>query len=108
MPFHDRIDSRLQLARSRPLEEIGGGAGFERLADIGRIGVHGHEDQFHFRGQFVELPSRIDPVEEGHRDIQQNQVGTQAHRGFQQRTSVLDGAHDFTALFDDAAEAFED
>ena len=58
-------------------------------------------------GSSFDLAPRVDAVQEGHGDVEQNEVGAQSHCGFQQGAAVLHCAHDFATLFDDAAEAFQ-
>ena len=70
-------------------QEIPGGTGLEGFRRIGRTRMHGEKDQFALRYELRELPGRIEPVQERHGDVQENQVRPQFLRHVNQRAPVF-------------------
>ena len=69
-------------------EQIPARAGVKRFGRIGRTGLHGEEDEFHVGTKRFNLMRGIDPVQQRHGNVQDDQVGFKTLSRLNERTAV--------------------
>jgi hypothetical protein len=90
----DRADRLQQLGGGGLLEEVAPRARLQGPQDVGLIGIHREDDDLRLRKEPAELARRLDPVQERHRDVHDDDVGEGAPRLLDRLVPVLGGADD--------------
>ena len=72
----------------------------QRAPRIGRILVHGQEDNLDVGIMLLEQAQRIDAIELGHRDVGHDNVRTQFFGRRQQRVAVFEGSSGLQSPYD--------
>ncbi len=86
------------------LEHIAGRPGLEGAGGVGDIEVHGEKDDGDLLVFLLQLPNRLDPVQQRHRHIRHHDVRHQPVRRLEQGPAVFDDPHQLIVLFKQAAQ----
>ena len=70
--------------------------------------MHGQENELGFRPLLADLAGGVDAIEQGHADVQNDEVRLQAPGGFDQSAAVFDLADDIAEMLKQAADSEQD
>src|SRR6185295_105048 len=94
----DFVDRAQQVPARLALDDITVDAGVQRLHDVGVLLVHREQDRFGLRVELGDGARRIEPVQSGHRDIEDCDVGLHAPNEGDSFAPVVGLAHDLYTL----------
>ena len=104
----ERLFDRLgELRGGGGLEKIPGCAGAEGFAGQVRVLVHGQKDELDSRHGLLDLPGRIQAIQERHGDVEHDHVGLEFGGRGEQGAPVGDGAHHRVIGLEQLFEGFE-
>ena len=81
-------------------EQISTGAGLKRFGRVRRTGLHGEKDESHVGTERVNLTRGIDPIQQRHGDVQDDQVWFKALRRLDQRATIWGCPNNLARVFE--------
>lgn len=82
------FDRQRQLHGSRVFEQIPARPGMKRFGRVGRAGLHGEEDESCVGTKRSNLTCGVDPVQQRHGNVQDDQVWFKTLSRLDERTAV--------------------
>src|SRR5580658_2803973 len=90
------------------LEHIGRSAGFDRAPKIDAAGVHAEEDELGPNLALAHLVGGFDAIQDGHLDIENNQIGLQPQRLLDQLDAIAHFSYNFEVVAEQAPQPIDD